>query len=151
MKRILFVCLGNICRSPIAEGVARHIITQKGVPLKVDSAGTSAWHQGEAPCTHSIKVCQQHGIDISKQTSRPVKKSDKADFDYIVAMDAQNKKELEAMGFQDVILLGDLGGYDGADVPDPYYFPGFEGFEKVYEMIARATGDLIAQIASNRD
>jgi len=146
MKRILFVCLGNICRSPIAEGVARHLIKSRGFSLEVDSAGTSSWHEGEHPCTHSVKVAQLHGVDISAQTSRPVLPKDKEAFDYIVAMDAQNKKDLEAMGFENVHLIGDFGGYSGTDVPDPYFFLGFEGFEKVYGMIETAVTDLIERV-----
>jgi protein-tyrosine phosphatase len=146
MKRILFVCLGNICRSPIAEGVARHIAQKKGLELEVDSAGTSSWHKGEPPCEHSIQVAKKHGIDISKQVSHPVKDGDRHYFDHIVAMDTQNQKDLEALGFQNVHLLGDFGGHEGKDVPDPYYFPGFEGFEKVYSMIEHAIEDFLEKV-----
>jgi protein-tyrosine phosphatase len=146
MKRILFVCLGNICRSPIAEGVARKIITARGIEMEIDSAGTSSWHEGEAPCAHSVKVAKQYGTDISAQRSRPIRKEDKTHYDYVVAMDGQNLKDLEAQGFQNVHLLGNFGGYEGADVPDPYYFPGFEGFEKVYSMIEKALHDFIEKV-----
>jgi len=146
MKRVLFVCLGNICRSPLAEGVAKHIAQTQGFELEIDSAGTSSWHEGERPCDHSVKVAKQHGIDISSQISRPVKSEDHQHFDYIVAMDAQNRNDLESMGFQNVLLLGDFGGYGGKDVPDPYFFPGFEGFEKVFKMIRTATEDLLTKV-----
>jgi protein-tyrosine phosphatase len=146
MKHILFVCLGNICRSPIAEGIARKITDENVTAYKIDSAGTSAWHQGETPCKHSIAVCKQHGIDISIQTSRPVTEADKNRFDYIVAMDTQNLKDLESRGFANVHLLGDFGGYSGADVPDPYFFHGFEGFEKVYSMIEVCLKDFIIKV-----
>lgn len=146
MKRILFVCLGNICRSPLAEGIATHHIAQKQLDISVDSAGTSSWHQGEPPCANSIKVAHTHGIDISSQVSRPVTDKDKNTFGCIVALDQQNLADLESKGFQNVCLLGDFGGYNGADVPDPYYFPGFEGFEKVFEMIERSVHDLIEKV-----
>jgi len=146
MKRILFVCLGNICRSPIAEGVARKIISDRALDIEVDSAGTSSWHEGEAPCDHSVRVAREHGVDIASQRSRPVRTEDKTAFDHVVAMDAQNLRDLEAQGFQNVHLLGDFGGHEGADVPDPYYFPGFEGFEKVYRMIEHALNDFIEKV-----
>lgn len=149
MQKILFVCLGNICRSPIAEGVAAHHIEKFQLNYSVDSAGTSNWHKGEAPCGHSIKVAKAHGIDISKQHSRPLCKADLEEFDIAVAMDDQNLADLKAFGFKNVLKLGDFGGYNGADVPDPYFFNGFEGFEKVYEMIDRATEDLLKHIEND--
>lgn len=150
MKRILFVCLGNICRSPLAEGIAASYIAQKGYALEVDSAGTSSWHEGEAPCSHSIEVAKRHNIDITSQRSRPVCSDDQQRFDYIIALDRQNQSDLEAKGFQNVYLLGDFGGFGGADVPDPYYFPGFEGFEKVYTMIERSVEDLLEKATYER-
>ena len=147
VKKILFVCLGNICRSPLAEGIAQKLIKDKGLNLYAESAGTSNWHKGEAPCNHSIKVAKNHGIDISTQKSRPVSQKDIISFDLIIAMDTQNKLDLENMGFRNIYLLGDYGGFEGANVPDPYYFPGFEGFEKIYAMIDTCINDLIAQLS----
>ncbi len=146
MKRILFVCLGNICRSPLAEGIAAHYIAKQSLKIEVDSAGTSDWHAGESPCTNSIKVARQHGIDIASYRARAVTDNDKIDFDYIVALDHQNMSDLLSRGFHNVHLLGDFGGYNGEDVPDPYFFPGFEGFEKVYTMIERAVHDFIEKV-----
>jgi protein-tyrosine phosphatase len=142
-KCVLFVCLGNICRSPIAEGVAQHIVNSENLELKVDSAGTSDWHKGEAPCAHSVKIAKQHDIDISEQRSRPITKQDIEYFDHAVAMDEQNKQDLIAFGFKNVYLLGDFGGFNGQNVPDPYFFPGFEGFEKVFEMVNVCVKDLL--------
>ncbi len=144
-KRILFVCLGNICRSPLAEGVAQSILEKENLNLIVDSAGTSNWHEEEAPCGHSIKIAKQHEVDISKQSSRPITKQDIEEFDYVVAMDEQNKIDLEKFGFINVYKLGDFGGYKGANVPDPYFFPGFEGFEKVFEMVDVCVQDFLEQ------
>jgi protein-tyrosine phosphatase len=143
--KVLFVCLGNICRSPLAEGIAQNILEQKGLNLMVDSAGTINWHEGEAPCDHSIKIARQNEVDISKQRSRPVTKQDIKDFDHVIAMDAQNKSDLENFGFTNVYILGDFGGYKGANVPDPYFFPGFEGFEKVFEMVKVCVKDFLEQ------
>ena len=145
-KRVLFVCLGNICRSPIAEGVAQHIVNSKHLEFYIDSAGTSDWHEGEVPCAHSVKIARQHNIDISQQKSRPVTKQDIEDFDYVVAMDEKNKHDLLAFGFKNVYLLGDFGGFNGQNVPDPYFFPGFEGFEKVFDMVDTAVKDFLESI-----
>lgn len=143
MSRILFVCLGNICRSPIAHGVAQNIAKEKNLTLFIDSAGTSDWHKGEAPCENSIKVSQQHGINISRQRSRSITKYDIITFSYVVAMDKQNKADMEAFGFKKVYLLGDYGNFQGEDVPDPWFFNGFEGFEKVYHMVSRCVEDFL--------
>ena len=148
-KKILFVCLGNICRSPLAEGVAQKHINEAKLPLYVESAGTSNWHEGEAPCHNSIKIAQNYGIDISYQRSRPISKLDITSFDYVIAMDTQNQTDLKAFGFEKVYRLGEFGGYKGADVPDPYFFKGFEGFEKVYEMVACCVEDILTQIENN--
>lgn len=145
-KKILFVCLGNICRSPLAEGVAQKHIDKENLPLYVESAGTSNWHEGEAPCHNSIKVAQNYSIDISKQRSRPITKLDITSFDYVIAMDTQNQTDLHSFGFEKVYRLGEFGGFKGADVPDPYFFRGFEGFEKVYEMVACCVEDLLVRI-----
>ncbi len=145
-KRILFVCLGNICRSPIAEGVAQNMVNNEALSIEVDSAGTSNWHEGEQPCSHSVEVAKYYDVDISGQRSRPISKEDIALFDYVVGMDEQNRQDLIDFGFENVYKLGDFGGFNGKDVPDPYFFPGFEGFEKVFSMIDTAVKDLITHI-----
>ena len=146
MDRILFVCLGNICRSPLAHGVAEHIAHAKKLELFIDSAGTSDWHAGEAPCHNSIKVAKQNAIDISQQRSRPVTKEDIISFTHVVAMDRQNKADMEAFGFSRVHLLGDYGDFQGEDVPDPYFFDGFEGFDKVYDMVSCCVKDFLERV-----
>lgn len=134
MKSIIFVCLGNICRSPIADGIARQIVEQNSWNVLVDSAGTGSWHIGETPCENSIRVSKNHGLDISGLRARQVQKSDFEKFELVVALDDNNLRDLKALGATNIVKLGDYG-YDGADIPDPYFFDGFEGFEKVYEMI----------------
>lgn len=146
MSRILFVCLGNICRSPLAHGVAQHIVKTKNLELFIDSAGTSDWHKGEAPCDNAIKVADQHNVDISQQHSRIITKDDITSFKHVVAMDRQNKANMEAFGFNNVYLLGDFGDFQGEDVPDPYFFDGFEGFEKVYNMISLCVEDFLEKV-----
>jgi protein-tyrosine phosphatase len=146
MDRILFVCLGNICRSPIAHGVAEKIVNDKDLNFFIDSAGTSDWHKGETPCGHSIEIAEQYNVDISLQRSRPITQEDISLFKYIVAMDQQNKADLEAFGFDNVYLIGDYGGFQGEDVPDPYFFDGFEGFEHVYNMVALCVEDFMSKV-----
>ena len=133
IKSILFVCLGNICRSPIAEGVAKRYIQEKNLDLIIDSAGTGSWHVGEAPCENSIKVAHLNGVDISKQRARQVTKDDLKKYDLIVGLDNSNISNLRNLGCKNPLKLGDFG-YEGKDVPDPYFFDGFEGFDKVFEM-----------------
>ena len=132
-KSLLFVCLGNICRSPLCEGIAKKYVKTKELSCFVDSAGTGNWHIGEAPCEGSQKIASMHGIDISNHKARQITKEDIKNFDIIVALDSKNLADLHAMGAKDALLLGDFG-FEGADVPDPYFFNGFEGFEKVFEM-----------------
>ena len=146
MDRILFVCLGNICRSPLAHGIAEKIVNNSDLPLLIDSAGTSNWHEGEAPCQHSIEIADQFNVDIRGQRSRPITQNDISLFKYVVAMDQQNRADLQAFGFEEVHLLGDYGNFEGEDVPDPYFFDGFEGFEKVYSMIETCVEDFMNKV-----
>jgi protein-tyrosine phosphatase len=146
--KILFVCLGNICRSPLAEGIAKDIAKKKGLEITVDSAGTSSYHIGESPCDYSQKVALEHGIDISSLKARQVSQSDKKDFDLIIALDKKNRADLEQMGFKNVKLLGEYG-YNSADVPDPYYFESYDkGIKEVYKMINSCVEDLLNSYSS---
>ncbi|MDD2828413.1 MAG: low molecular weight phosphotyrosine protein phosphatase [Sulfuricurvum sp.] len=148
MNSILFVCLGNICRSPIAEGVARKRLEELNHDIIVDSAGTGSWHVGEAPCKHSVKVAQNHAVDISNLRARQVKKADFSAFDLIVALDQSNYRDLKALGCQNLVKLGDYG-FEGADVPDPFFFDGFEGFEHVYAMIESCVDRLLSSVCGD--
>ena len=142
IKSILFVCLGNICRSPLAEGIAKNYIKEKNLNLVIESAGTGHWHIGEKPCDNSIKVALLNGVDISKQKAQQVKKSDFKNFDLIVGLDDSNISNLKNLGCKNPIKLGDFG-FNGECVPDPYFFDGFEGFDKVFEMIDVCVRNLI--------
>ncbi len=144
MKSILFVCLGNICRSPLAQGIAEKIIKEEGIDLHVDSAGTGDWHIGEAPCENSIKVASLKGVDISNQRGRQVTAEDFEKFDLIVALDQSNVDNLKKIGATNLIKLGHFG-YKNEDVPDPFFFPGFEGFDKVFNMIEACVIQLLKE------
>jgi len=133
-RSILFVCLGNICRSPLAEGIAKKEAQNRGLDISIDSCGTSHYHVGEAPCMNSIKIAAQNGVDISSHRARQLCKEDFVTFDIIVGMDQNNIETIQQMTQKKIYKLGDFG-FKGACVPDPYYFSGFEGFKKVYSMI----------------
>lgn len=148
MKSILFVCLGNICRSPLAQGTAEEYCKEKGLDIKIDSAGTGNWHIGEKPCENSIKVAKINKIDISNQRARQVNYEDFKKFDLIVGLDNSNIENLKKIGCQNPIKLGDFG-FKGEDVPDPYFFDGFEGFDKVFEMINICVKNLIDEELKN--
>ncbi len=150
MKSILFVCLGNICRSPLAQGIAEKIINEKGLDIHIDSAGTGNWHIGEPPCENSIKVARLNGIDISEQRGRQVKVEDFKQFDLIVALDQSNVANLKAIGTGNIVKLGYFG-HQNEDVPDPFFFPGFEGFDRVFKMIESCVIRLIEERISPRD
>lgn len=143
------VCLGNICRSPIAEGVMQEKINQHHLDWTVDSAGTESYHVGEAPHRFSQKVCKNHGIDISHQRARRFTKADFKNFDKIYAMAKDVYYEIENIGgfnvdmSKVVLFLNELKPESNESVPDPYY-GGEAGFEPVYEIIDK-TCDAIVQ------
>ena len=141
-KSILFVCLGNICRSPLAEGIAKKIAEKQGFDIEIDSCGTGSWHVGEAPCDDAIRVAKEHSLDISMLRARQVTKNDLSVFEFIVALDDKNLHDLQVMGGKNIHKLGAYG-YKNEDVPDPYFFPGYEGFDKVYEMIETCVANLL--------
>ena len=141
----LFVCLGNICRSPLAEGIAKRIAQKEGLDILIDSAGTGDWHLGEAPCADSIKVAKMNGLDISMLRARQVTPDDFQKFTYIIALDDNNLNDLRAMGGSP-LKLGDFGA-EGKDVPDPYFFKEFEGFHHVYAMIEKCVTQALKTLA----
>jgi len=131
------VCLGNICRSPLAEGILRSKIDSNKV--FVDSAGTAGYHVGNKPDPRSIEIAAKHGLDISKQSCRKLEAEDLNEFDFIYAMDKSNYNNIIAlaenqMQIAKVSLLLDEANLTNNEVPDPYY-GGADGFEKVYHMI----------------
>ena len=130
----MFVCLGNICRSPIAEGCAKKLAKDKSLDIKISSSGTGNWHIGENPCENSVLVSRQHKIDISTYKASQFTKQDISSYDLIVALDDSNLNDLKSLGATNIVKLGAYG-YNSQDVPDPYFFDGFEGFDKVFKMI----------------
>ncbi len=151
--RVLMVCLGNICRSPMAEGVFRHLLEENGLEdrIRVDSAGTGSWHVGESPDVRSTRTAAAHGIDLTGR-SRQIRPEDFRNYDYIVAMDRSNLEELEELrngvGGQGALYLlreFDPQGGPGAEVPDPYY-GGPGGFEEVFQMVERSSRGLLEHI-----
>jgi protein-tyrosine phosphatase len=123
---ILFVCLGNICRSPIAEAAFRAEAERRGLDVVVDSAGTGGWHVGEPPDPRAQVVAARHGVDISERRARRVELGDFDRFDHIVALDRDNLKALEEMRPEGSrarlsLLLDDVRGREGESVADPYY------------------------------
>jgi len=151
MTAILFVCLGNICRSPTAEAVFRARAARAGLDIEIDSAGTGAWHTGEPPDSRAIETGQARGYDFTDQSARAVESLDFARFTHILAMDAQNLAHLREMkpeGWSGHLgLFTDYGSAQdkSRDVPDPYY-GGPQGFETVVDMIERASDGLIAAL-----
>lgn len=137
--KILMVCLGNICRSPLAEGILQSKVSSEH---QVESAGTIGLHAGEAPDRRSIKVAHEYGIDISQQKSQKFQASFFEEFDYIFCMDQNNLQDVLSMAKtevhqQKVSLLMKEAELSPLEVPDPYY-GGEEGFEKVYQMLDNA-------------
>ena len=155
--KVLFVCLGNICRSPTAEGVFRALAEQEGVDVEIESAGTGNWHVGGPPDERATAAAASRGIELSG-AARQVDPADFDSFDLIVAMDAENVAALQAVAPDgeaaekirllrefdpEAVAAGDL------DVPDPYY-GGAGGFEEVLDMIQRASRGLLEEVRSTR-
>jgi len=149
---VLFVCLGNICRSPLADGVFRYMAAEAGLAVRVDSAGTGDWNLGKAPDPRSQAVAARYGHDIADLRARLVRPDDFRRFDHIVAMDASNLANLTAMRPADararLSRLMDHAPSEGvADVPDPYYDPA-EGFETTYRLVRAGAAGLLAKLAA---
>jgi len=152
---ILMVCLGNICRSPLAEGIMRHLIEEQGLSdqFEVESAGTGSWHVGEQPHRGSIQIADQHGIDIRGQRSQQLTAADIQHYDWLVAMDTSNRNGIRHLDRNDakgerIVLLLDYAEGDGPrDVPDPYYEGGFDG---VYDLVYRGCQGLLKHILETR-
>lgn len=144
MTSVLFVCLGNICRSPTAEAVFR--ARANGRDIKIESAGTGAWHAGEGPDPRSRAEGERRGYSFAGQTARKVKVQDFYDFDVILAMDASNLSDLRDIQPPDGTAMLSLFLPDGSDVPDPYY-GGPDGFVRVVDLIEDASDYWLGQMA----
>lgn len=151
MTAILFVCLGNICRSPLAEGVFRHRAQAAGVAhrFEIDSAGCGGWHAGEPPDRRSIAVAARYGTPIDDQCARQVKPADFDRFDLILGLDRDNVRHLKAMqpagsSARVALYLEEALG-EVRDVPDPYYGDSRD-FEAVYRLCERASDALLTKL-----
>jgi len=154
MVRVLFVCLGNICRSPTAEGVFRDLVEREGLAdmIHVDSAGTAAYHVGAPPDSRAQAEAQRRGIDLSGLRGRQAQPGDFHQFDYVLAMDSENHRNLQGicpMESEDKLhmFLDFAPNVSLRDVPDPYYSG---GFDTVYDMIDDAAKGLLADIRAKQ-
>ncbi|WJH33380.1 low molecular weight phosphotyrosine protein phosphatase [Paenibacillus sp. CC-CFT747] len=150
MIRVLFVCLGNICRSPMAEAVFRHKVKEAGLENRIaaDSAGTGDWHIGSAPHEGTRALLDRYRIGYEGMKARQVLAADLKEYDYVIAMDSKNKKDLEALAGTGracsiPLFMDYVPGGEGTDVPDPY-FTG--NFDEVYKRIDNGCSRLLASI-----
>jgi len=156
MVRVLFVCLGNICRSPTAEGVFRKLVREERLEhlFEIDSAGTHAYHLGEPPDERAQAACARRGVDISGLRGRKATSADIRKFDYVLAMDRENYEnllEITATGYENRVRLFMEFAPERPEeeVPDPY-FGGASGFDRVLDMIEEAARGLLAEIRRTR-
>ena len=157
MFRILFVCLGNICRSPMAHGAFDALVEERqcGEGIRVDSCGTSAHHVGEAPDPTMTRVALEQGIDLRSLRSRRLSDTDFYDFDLLVAMDRANEADILALRPGDsqaevVRFMSFVPDADGDDVPDPWWAGRIEGFEEVCSLVQRGVQPLLDHVLSLR-
>ncbi|HEU5138187.1 MAG TPA: low molecular weight protein-tyrosine-phosphatase [Steroidobacteraceae bacterium] len=154
MRRVLFVCLGNICRSPTAEGVLRAIAAHEfpGLEIDIDSAGTADYHVGEPPDRRTLAAARRRGYDLAGLRARQVQPEDFRRFDYLLAMDHANLSELEARRPEDAsarlaLFLAFAPQAETLEVPDPYY-GGTEDFERVLDLCESASRGLLERLAN---
>jgi protein-tyrosine phosphatase len=153
-RSVLLVCLGNICRSPLAEAALRREAEELGLELELDSAGTGDWHVGLPPDRRAISVAARHGIDISDLRARQVNAADFRKFDHIVALDAQNLAALRAMQPADgearlSLLLDHVEGREGQAVADPYY-GNEDQFDRTWADVTAGARGLVGTIVAGR-
>ncbi len=153
MKRILFVCMGNICRSPAAEGVFRRLVAERGLAdrIEIDSAGTIGYHAGDPPDARMTAAAARRGISLDGQSARHFQRADLDAFDMVLAMDRANLRDIRALDesgrhARKIKLFLDFHpSAKGTDVPDPYY-GGPDGFEKVLDLIQEAAEPLLGEL-----
>ncbi|MEO7478373.1 MAG: low molecular weight protein-tyrosine-phosphatase [Lysobacteraceae bacterium] len=150
--RILIVCMGNICRSPMAEGLLRHKVEQAGLSARVrlDSAGTGPWHAGKPPDPRAIAVCSEHGIDISDLRGRQINSHDFSVHDWVLCADRRNLHDLQGMAPRSAqpriaLMLAWAGLGAKSEIPDPYTGSPAD-FERVYALLNHATDRMLARL-----
>ncbi|WP_027956163.1 low molecular weight protein-tyrosine-phosphatase [Halobacillus kuroshimensis] len=149
MIRVLFVCLGNICRSPMAEAVFRNLVEKENLSsqITVDSAGTGHWHTGSQPHEGTQDILDKNNVSYEGMTARQVKGTDWDEFDYLVAMDEKNIRDLYSIRQKDGVTITKLMDYlpqlDVDEVPDPYYTG---NFDYVYELVQQGCAELLAAV-----
>lgn len=151
MIKILMVCLGNICRSPLAEGILRDKIENSGISAIVHSSGTASYHAGDSADPRSVDVAQRNNIDISRHSAQQFKQSDFDTFDFIYAMDSSNYDNIVELAGNEIqkskvkILMNEVVPGENLSVPDPYY-GGKHGFDNVFEMIDQACDKIVENL-----
>ncbi len=151
---VLFVCLGNICRSPLAEGVFRHKAGEAELTdhFRIDSAGTGGWHVGDLPDTRGRQAAGSRGIDMSTQRARQLEGEDFHTFDFIFAMDQSNLANIERLkppnGKAQCMLFLEFAGHGAGEVPDPYY-GGADGFDSCLDLIEAGCEEILERLAKN--
>lgn len=152
--KVLMVCLGNICRSPMAQGIMRHIVDQHGLDWEIDSAGTGSWHVGELPDARAIRTCANRGIDITDQRARQLKAQDFRVFDVVLAMDDSNLTNIKALAAQvsqpcHIEPIVSYAGLGNREVADPYYDGRFDDvFDLLWESCTKIVEEARSEAAS---
>lgn len=152
---MLMVCLGNICRSPMAEGILRQCASQARIKMEIDSAGTGNYHIGEAPDHRAIACARAHGVDISGLRARQFVRRDFQEFDLIYVMDASNYADVMKLAANDgerskvKLMLNEAWPNENRPVPDPW-FGDLDGFEQVFHMLQKASDAIVRRYKENQ-